>query len=67
MKLTEDWEKFLLCSTKPDSVRESELTTFITMYRESKSITDMKTKEELGMNVNVGLNIIKTAYNTLSL
>lgn len=38
MKISEDWEKFLMCSTKPDSVKESELTTFITMYKDSKPV-----------------------------
>lgn len=36
--MTEDWEKFLVCNLKPDPVRESELTTFISMYKDSKPV-----------------------------
>jgi hypothetical protein len=48
LRANEDVEKFLLCSTKPDPTKESELTTFITMYRESKQLQSLQIKEELG-------------------
>lgn len=41
MRMSEEVEKFLQCSTKPDVQRESELTTFITMYKESKPVENL--------------------------
>ncbi len=49
MKVSEDWEKFLMCNIKPDSINESELTTFITMYKESNQVQNLKIKEEMGI------------------
>jgi len=40
--MTEDWEKFLLTSNKPDTAREAELTTYISMYEDSKPVANLK-------------------------
>jgi hypothetical protein len=34
LKENEDWEKFISCNTKYDVTRESDLTTFLTEYKE---------------------------------
>ena len=35
------------CSQKPDAVKESELSTFITQYNESERVSDLKLEEAL--------------------
>lgn len=47
MRMTDDWEKFLICNQKPDPVKEAELTTFISMYKDSKSVQNLKIAEAL--------------------
>ncbi|CAK64192.1 unnamed protein product (macronuclear) [Paramecium tetraurelia] len=46
-RANDDWDKFLICSIKPDITQESQLTTFITMLREQKIINELKVPEEL--------------------
>jgi len=53
-------DKFLLCNPLPDPNDETDLTTFITLWRESKD----KTLKEAADNCQVGENVIK-AINLL--
>lgn len=44
-KEKEDWEKYINCSPKPDVSKEADITTYITLYKESNKIKDLSLKE----------------------
>ncbi|CAD8074725.1 unnamed protein product [Paramecium primaurelia] len=64
-KANDDWDKFLNCSTNPDITQEAQLTTFITIFKESKSLQDLKIPEEL-QKLQQAENIVRDIYKFLT-
>ncbi|KAL4485735.1 hypothetical protein ABPG72_010997 [Tetrahymena utriculariae] len=47
MRKVHEWDRYMKCSSKPDAIKENELSTFITQYNESPRVTELKIDEAL--------------------